>query len=367
MRLRMSGFTLVELLVGLILGLLLVVGLSAVMVQSSDSFRAVQANAAMIDDGRYASDVLANELNHVGFFGHYLPQGGSGTPPANLCAIDEPTLNAVVDGPFPLAVLNGSSTDPTGGCIADYSPNTDVIAVRRAATILTPPAGLSNASNVGRWFIQSNATGTAKLIGQALGSCEENKALFTLNGPNLFDRSAPAGYDAWSSYLGCFPGAAAGESAYSIDIRELFIDIFYIGTCMDCTNGGDGVPTLRRLRVTGAGQVDEPIARNVENLQVYLSGDQSTKVDGHTDISQLAPTDVDSHSGWNLLTGAEIFMLVRTEDEVLRGATIQARDYLLGPVSTDTNQWITTNDGFRRRVFRVHLRLNNLTHANASG
>lgn len=374
---RKSGFTLVELLIGMFLGLLALLGLSALMVQSSDSFRSLQAGSAMIDDGRYAANLLANELNHVGFFGHYFGFGKADptipAPTTSICSLSKAALDEILAGPFPIQVFDGSSADPTGGCVGGstlgtvYRPETDVLVVRRAATRETPPADLSNTANLGRWFIQSDQAeniGTKMVIGQASATCDDNKAIFNLKGPDLAARTPPSGYASWTTYLGCFPSTA------SLDIRELFIEIFFISSCFDCTGSGDGIPTLMRATFTGGltGTVASvaPLARHIEGLEVYLSGDSTGKIDGHTDIVDMAVSELSTKSAWNLLTGAEVFLLARTDQSILRGDTQQTMKYLLGPDPNDEEQWISTNDAYKRRVFRVHLRLNNLSQVNAN-
>ncbi|WP_200283677.1 PilW family protein [Rhabdochromatium marinum] len=361
-RAHLRGFSLVELLVGLFLGLLLLTGLSALMVQSSGAFRAVQNEAAMVDNGRYVTDLLANEINHVGFFGHYAtdpdlePSGPLPTP----CSIDKNTLKSIIRDSLPLRVYEGANTDPTGGCLSNYLRNTDVVVVHRASTVLIAPSALKD--NAGRFFIQTDELGTNFTVDQATTDCATNADRFDFRGRDRSTEAQPIGYDSWSDYLDCFSSAAA------LDLREMLTYIYYLSACDDCSSDGDDLPTLKRGQIisdTSGNVTLQPvtISRNIDNLQVFLNTD-SSPYDGDPDSFQISPSAMPSIAAWAHITGAELFLLFRADQETIQGTNEQDRRYLLGPDSTVDANWIDADDGFKRRVFRVQLRLNNLSDRN---
>src|SRR6476620_5345116 len=63
------GFSLVELMVGILIGMALIAGLAITFANSSQSYGEMQKQSQQIESGRYAFDVLRDDLEHVGFFG----------------------------------------------------------------------------------------------------------------------------------------------------------------------------------------------------------------------------------------------------------------------------------------------------------
>ena len=66
-----AGLSLVELMVALTIGLLILSGLTLVFVNSSEANRELQKTAQQVENGRYAADILAQDLKHAGFYGHF--------------------------------------------------------------------------------------------------------------------------------------------------------------------------------------------------------------------------------------------------------------------------------------------------------
>src|ERR1700751_324524 len=87
------GFTLVELMIAMTISLLLMTALVAVFVNSSHSSNELAKTNAMIDNGRFAAQLLEGDIEHAGFWGGYVPQ------------FDDLTATAV-PGDVPAAVPN---------------------------------------------------------------------------------------------------------------------------------------------------------------------------------------------------------------------------------------------------------------------
>lgn len=123
-----AGFTLVELMVSLVLGLLVVGGSLFVYMTSSASYRAQQATAEMIESGRTAIELISRDLrmaeywkcigwqtanlsNHLPYQqrGLYSDNGASGAPDTLriLRAVDE--ISATVTAEVELTELNTST------------------------------------------------------------------------------------------------------------------------------------------------------------------------------------------------------------------------------------------------------------------
>src|SRR5690242_8298963 len=79
---RQTGVSLVELMVALTIGLLLLTGLSLIFVNSSEANRELQKTAQQIENGRYATEIISQDLRLAGFYGHFheLPAAPAGFP-----------------------------------------------------------------------------------------------------------------------------------------------------------------------------------------------------------------------------------------------------------------------------------------------
>jgi prepilin-type N-terminal cleavage/methylation domain len=74
MKYRQRGFTLIELLITLLLSSVVIAGVSQAFLQSRKSFIQQQALSFISEDGRYAIEVLTQELRRAGFFGEFPAQ-----------------------------------------------------------------------------------------------------------------------------------------------------------------------------------------------------------------------------------------------------------------------------------------------------
>src|SRR5688500_11908647 len=66
-----AGMSLVELMVAVAIGSMLLLGLASTFKNSSDNQREMERSGRLIENGRYAIDVLTSDLHHAGFYGHY--------------------------------------------------------------------------------------------------------------------------------------------------------------------------------------------------------------------------------------------------------------------------------------------------------
>ena len=90
---RVQGMTLVELMVGLAIGLFLVAVMSTMYLGSRNTFVAQETGSRLQENGRFAMDTIANDLRMSGFRGcmPVVPTGNSAAPLA-LGAVDNTLL-----------------------------------------------------------------------------------------------------------------------------------------------------------------------------------------------------------------------------------------------------------------------------------
>lgn len=130
-RSRAQGLSLVELMIGIVVGLVVLAAMSTVFVNSSSARRELQLSADALENGRYAIDLLTRDLSQTGYLGTLAstPAGTAVVPP-DMCnqtlATWQDTLSTHVvgyqDGGYP-------------GCISGQAKaGTDAVFVQRAST-----------------------------------------------------------------------------------------------------------------------------------------------------------------------------------------------------------------------------------------
>jgi len=109
------GFSLVELMVALAIGLVLLTLLATVFANSSRSQKEITMAAQQVENGRYAIELLSEDLRHAGFYGPYfsLPAATALTDPCSLTLAD---LRAGIA--LPVQAYNSPASSPLS-CIDD--------------------------------------------------------------------------------------------------------------------------------------------------------------------------------------------------------------------------------------------------------
>jgi prepilin-type N-terminal cleavage/methylation domain-containing protein len=67
MKNKLKGFTLIEIMIALLLSTVVIGAIGKVFIDSSNSFRKQQALSYLVQDGRYAQEILAKEIRRTGF------------------------------------------------------------------------------------------------------------------------------------------------------------------------------------------------------------------------------------------------------------------------------------------------------------
>jgi type IV pilus assembly protein PilW len=129
-----QGFSLVELMVSITIGLILLLGLSTLLVNSSNSHREMQKSSAQIENGRYAMQMLSDDVQMAGYLGELSPTAFAMPNVAEPCV---PTSSYTVPE-VPVAVGYDPAADLA--CLADRKADTGVLVLRRA---LTTPVALA--------------------------------------------------------------------------------------------------------------------------------------------------------------------------------------------------------------------------------
>jgi len=122
LRTRISGVTLVELMIAMTLGLILSIVLANVFVSNARTRLEMDNSGRQVENGRYAMQVLIDDLSNAGFFAGAELAGA--VDQSNFCLAS----NANILSPF-LDVITSAET-----CTPNLKAGTQAIALRRLST-----------------------------------------------------------------------------------------------------------------------------------------------------------------------------------------------------------------------------------------
>ncbi len=126
---RQQGFSLVELMIALVLGLFLIGGVAVVFIGSSQSFSHNEALSRVQESGRFALEMVAQELRNTGYKGS--------------CFVNAIDVINTADSDYEADAYNLNDPikgwlDNTGeffaGDLLNYQANTDLVLIKHAAT-----------------------------------------------------------------------------------------------------------------------------------------------------------------------------------------------------------------------------------------
>ncbi len=119
-----KGFTLVEIMISMLLGLIIVAGIGKIFIGSNQSYRLQEALSRIQENGRFAITYLEQEIRPAGFQG--CPNLSAVKPNilADLVALNSVTFQTAVIG----YDFDGTDTSQPSGAIS----NTDIINIQRA-------------------------------------------------------------------------------------------------------------------------------------------------------------------------------------------------------------------------------------------
>lgn len=318
------GFTLVEWLVAMLLGLFLLAGVFTVFVMSRSSSEDAFDQSELQENGRLAIRLISQDIKWAGFFGAYTGQStqvgsslslstGSTILSASDC-LDERSVGSL---PSPLGPIRGlwvsrvSASKGLSGftCIDanDRVANSDVISIKR---LVGRPIPASEGLDTNRFYMATNSQEARVIKGS------ETRPLFGAN----------------------------NES----QIWEYQHYIYYLSQ-------EDGIPVLRKRYLTvngGSALIGGAMAEGVEHMVLMYGVDDSLIPDGR--IDRYMSTDQMTAQRWNegRVLGARLFLLIRAARESSRYKNNNS--YQLGNITVNGG-----GDGYRRLLLESSIALRN--------
>jgi type IV pilus assembly protein PilW len=372
-----DGFGLIELMVSIVIALVIIAALVALFLGTSRNNREMATTSSMIENGRFAIQILESDVVHAGFWGTYVPQFDDvtidGVPVDAPTGVPDPCLaysganwNAayitnllgtplqaydkeqVEDGAVCLGVL-----DSNGDTVPDMLDASDLLVARHAQTCLPGVDGCEADAN-GQVYLQGSLCNddTADYV---LGQTQAGTAPFNLR------------------RIDCVNTNLAEK-------RKFISNLYFVRTV-------NNVPTLMRSTFTLAGGTpahQQPVAlvEGIDGFRVEFGVDDLSGTGGDVDYTVATdwvdedhkemPTnrgdgipdgnfvrcDTATPCGPDELanvTAVRIYVLARSR-EPTQGYT-DTKTYSLG-AGTTLGPY---SDGFKRHVYTTTVRLPNIS------
>lgn len=323
-----AGFSLIELMIGVTIGLVMLAVLGTVFDRTSGGRSDLDRVSRLVENSRFAMDVIGDDVRHAGFYGTFLPPSDTvftNTSPCVWNVADLTSLGwqpALTPPQYPAQLIGWDDPvagDAALGCLPDRLPGTDVIVIRRVSADPIAAAAV----DIRNIYVQASQC----INDPALLRVSNLTAQFTLR-------------------------TAACDAAVIAPIRRYFVRGYYLAGCNLCAPS-DGIPTLKRIEIIDNAVRVVSLAEGVLNLQVEYAFD--TNDDGSPDQYLTSTTaDTTPTSLWSNVVAVRLHMLMRSTEGGLTQTSPGVYD--LGPAHTAE----TCPAGFKCRLFTTTLRMNNI-------
>ncbi|MEX1995098.1 MAG: PilW family protein [Steroidobacteraceae bacterium] len=345
------GLSLIELMIAIAIGLGLLAALTTVFVNSSRSQAELTRASQQIENGRFATQTLQDNLWHAGFFGRHIAYVTAA--PAALPDPCSTNVDTAVASPTPLQNslafgvqgYNAPASVPAAlsTCLSsdDFLPGTDILVVRRADSRPVAIGALS----AGTLYLQSVAESYNPLTLETM-----KPVIASGSAPGAFIQASPT----------------TGELG---EIRRMHVHIYFVAKCSvpaggaaNCNAGADGgspIPTLKRVELGAAGTFEVvPLVEGIENLQVEygidtvpggLPANSPYAGDGMPDTYIADPTAAQQSQ----VVAVRLYLLARATERSANYA--DDKTYDLGLHGT-----VAGTGPYKRRVFTTVVRVQNV-------
>lgn len=375
-RRRARGFSLVEMMVAITVGLVLISVMSVVYLNSKSSTRRQDQLSNIQQSVRTAFEYLAFDSRMVGHLGcstrldNLAPVGAVSL--ANNFAVGiegYEYAGTAVGGAF--TMTSSTPTDTTtasawsnspgattaviplsaisGGAAVGLTPGSDVLIVR--STAVGKPVRLTAAVAGGSATaipIENRSTGNCPNgTANVSGFCDGSFGVITsCNAAQAFQVTTAGASLA-------LPSAVLGSTVYAIDATEVFpmqTVVYYI------KRSSSGTTTSLYRRVLDGAQTDptlqdQELIEGVENMQIRYGVDTDTELDGIINGDYVT---ADAIAEWNRVVAVRISLLVRASTSIEGNLASTS-----APVNGVTVTYPTAGPRFDRRVFTTTVALRN--------
>ena len=389
------GFSLVELMVALALGLLLTTAMVTVYVTSKSSFSRQQQLSSLQQSVRIAFEYLAGDARMVGHMGCYtgMPTNancGTNTFCNQIVAPDvrsnyafgvegyEYTTGAYTltsNSPANITTAANWATNvatnagaantiapATIGDAAGLTPGSDVVLIRTAAGRPVRLAAAVPGTNQTTLSLENMAGGTCSngTTAKVSGLCANSHALIaSCKSARVFEvqsisTATPA---VLTVKLGTTLGADPEYTTAGAEVFPMQTIAYYVKQ----SSSGTGTSLYRRVfDGDNANGLEQELIEGVENMQVRYGVDTTAPdpdgiVDLYVNAKGATGTATDSVTDWSRVVAVRMSLLMRSATPIDAGTTVAAT----GVVGGVTVTYPTTGSKYDRRVFTTTVAVRN--------
>lgn len=368
------GVTLIELMIAITIGLLMLAVLAVLFQESTRSHKALSEASQQIENGRYAIQLLSDDLHLAGFYGQFgdfttltaaLPSAAATV--LDPCSTTVSDLNSAL--PMHIQGFNAANftsrpslaSAPLCAAIltnANLKPGSDIVVIRRTDTTQLQPTGTTILNDI---YLQANPT-TAEIQ--------------TGDGATMIGTTLKA-----NGYLAS--GASTADTAHvsllnkdgtAAPIRKYHVYVYFVAPCSvpsngttTCTgsadDGGSPIPTLKRLELSSSGGATvmsiDSLVEGIEMMNIDYGVDTTGSLTGGPDGTpdgnyvRIPPTSVTAtFPDWVDVMGVNLYLLSRNIRQSAN--TTDTKTYNMGLAGG-----YTPGGSFKRHVYSTTVRLIN--------
>ena len=332
-----KGLSLIELMVGMVIGLALLAALGGLYVSTSKARTEFDKTGTQVENGRYAVETMVRDIEMAGFYGR---PGTPATATFNLptvCATAKTAMGfSTTSGltvPVGVSGLATNATAPSASCLSSIGTSSEALTVRYASSV---PVSASSAS------------GTEYYVQMSTCSTDAQPLVYDSSSANLILMTKT-----------CSSGTLA-------ELRKFVVRTYYVASCDSCATNIDTIPTLKVAEfVNGSIQVSSL----VDGIQdVHFSYGVDTDNNGSPDcyVDNPAINNATSCTGsagydwsnattnWSNVTSVRVTVLAR--NLVPTNGWTDTKTYNLGRATADGPY----KDAYKRHVYSAVARVWNV-------
>lgn len=319
---RSRGVSLIELLIGIGLGLVVVAVITAFFGPSSQHRRNLENAGQMYDNATYAAELLADEIRAAGYYGE-LQHVAVAWQDADPCAVADTALGwspSPATAPRPLVGIPPAAATPA--CIATRRGGTAMLTLRRLDFEPVPVAALPTGIHL------------------QVSTC----------GADPFGKPFVAAATAASMDLRTRNCAAVAPA------RRYLVRTYFVECPGGCESGT--APRLSRAELAPGGAIAvTPLVDGIENLQFEFGFD--TDNDGLPDVYRTAPSGVAGNpdNDWGNVVAVRLYLVARSAEPTAGHVDAVRFDLGLNGVQD------AAGDAFKRHIHTTLVRVMNVAGA----
>lgn len=352
---KQKGFTLIELMIALVLGLIITAGVIQVFLANKQTYRVTEAHSRLQDNARFALSILSKDIRSAGYTGCRSVENMNIVTIADAPVPANMDMNTVLTGSNAQTPTTWSPTLDASVALGAVVGGTDVITLQRAGSCGGNLTGNIGSSNGNIQIVSPNSCNVSAGDVLMIADCEDAHIFRATNASNGTGTQTIAHANNQNqanhfckSYASLpDPGACAtGEAklyGYDAELFTLTAVTYFIRL------GANGERALWQYNHNLSASASNPseLIEGIEDMQIEYGVDDNG--DNILDRTETANT-IDAANDWDKVISTRINLLTQTSEQNLT-TTNQVINFNGGT--------ITGTDGRLRRAFASTIGVRN--------